>query len=303
MLGVEDYPSFLLASAVVGIGIGLWFPAAVVSVSDLFVERRGQAFGVYEASINLAGVVAAGFALLVPVFFGWRDGYLGLVALLAVVGVLLHRWSAEPYELGVPEFGVRETARRVFGTRRIRGLVLAFALLAFANEGTLSFLPTFLQVEKGLAPALASNAFAAFFVVGMVFNPLAGVLGDRVGALRVATGAGLLSAAGIGLLVVAEGEALALDGVAVLALGLSANWPVLIAYLMDAVPASSVGGDFGAVGTVFIAVGSLGPSYVGLVAENASYATAFTGLGICLVGYAGVTLWLVRTGGPGRAGH
>lgn len=303
MLGADGYPAFLLASAVVGVGIGLWLPAAVVSISDLFVERRGQAFGVYEAFINLAGVVAAGFALLVPAFFGWRDGYVAMVALLAVVTVLLHHWSAESYSFDVPPLGLRETARRVFGTRRIRRLVVAFSLLAFANEGAIAFLPTFLQVEKGLAPALASNAFAAFFLVGMAVNPLAGGLGDRFGALRVATASGLVSVAGIGLLVVAEGPALALVGVAVLAAGMTANWPVMIAYLMDAVPSSSVGGDFGAVGTVFIAIGSLGPGYVGLVADAASYGIAFTGLGVCLLAYACVTLWLVRTTGPGYVTH
>lgn len=303
MLRAGSYGAFLLAAAVLGVGIGLWLPAAVVSVSDLFVERRGQAYGVYEAFFNLAGVAAAGVALLVPAVLGWRDGYLAMVALLVVVVALLHRWSAEPYRLDPPTLGLRETVVRVFATRRIRRLVVAFALLAFANEGAITFLPTFLQVEKGLSPALASNAFAAFFVVGMLVNPFAGVLGDRFGALRVATAAGVVSATGVALLVVAESRTLALVGVAVLALGLTANWPVMLAHLMDAVPSSSVGGDFGAVGTVFIAVGSLGPGYVGLVAERTGFGVAFTGLAACLVAYAGVTTWLVYTDGPGSVGH
>ena len=303
MLGARTYWTFLLAAAVLGVGIGLWLPAAVVSVSDLFVERRGQAYGVYEAFFNLGGVAAAGTALLVPAVLGWRDGYLAMVALLAVVAVLLHHWSAEPYEFEVPTLGLRETVGRVFATRRIRRLVVAFSLLAFANEGAIAFLPTFLQTETGLAPALASNAFAAFFVVGMLVNPLAGGLGDRFGPLRVATAAGLVSAVGIGLLVLADGPAVALAGVAVLAVGLTANWPVMLAHLMDAVPSSSVGGDFGAVGTVFIAVGSLGPGYVGLVAERTGFEIAFLGLAACLIAYAGVTTWLVRAHGPGSVGH
>jgi len=303
MLGANTYPAFLLASTVLGVGIGLWLPAAVVSVSDLFVERRGGAYGVYEAFFNLAGVAAAGVALLVPAVLGWRDGYLAMVVLLVAVAALLHRWSAEPYSLSVPTLGLRETVVRVFAARRIRRLVVAFALLAFANEGAIAFLPTFLQVETGLAPALASNAFAGFFVVGMVVNPLAGGLGDRFGALRVATAAGLVSAAGVGLLLVADGRALALVGVAVLAVGLTANWPVMLAHLMDAVPSGSVGGDFGAVGTLFIAVGSLGPGYVGLVADGAGFGVAFAGLAACLVAYAAVTAWLVRTDGPGSVEH
>ncbi|MFB6191913.1 MAG: MFS transporter [Haloarculaceae archaeon] len=292
MTRADSYPAFLAAAAVVGLGIGLYLPAAVVSISDLFVRRRGQAYGIYEGFFNLAGVVAAAVALLVPAVVGWRDGYVALVGLLVVVAALLHRWSDEPYAVGVPPLGLRETVGRVARTPRIRRITLAFVLLAFAYEGVVAFLPTFLRVETGVSPALASNAFAGFFVLGMVANPVAGGLGDRFGPLRVAAGSGLASVAGLGLLVAADGRALALAGVAVLAAGLTANWPVMLAHLMDRIPSTSLGGDFGVVGTVFIAVGSLGPTFVGVVAERAGYEAAFLWLAVPLVAYTGLARWL-----------
>jgi len=300
MTGANSYPAFLLAAAVVGLGLGLYLPAAVVSISDLFVERRGQAYGIYEGFFNLGGVVAAGFALLVPAVVGWRDGYVVLVGLLAVVGLLVHRWSDEPYAVGVPSLGLRESVARVFRTRGTRRITVAFVLLAFAYEGVIAFLPTFLRIETGVSPALASNAFAGFFVVGMAANPVAGGLGDRFGALRVAAASGLASAAGLGLLVAADGRLLALAGVAVLAAGLTANWPVMLTHLMDRIPSTSLGGDFGVVGTVFIAVGSLGSTFVGLVAERAGYEAAFLGLAVPLLAYTGLVGWLAaRPDGDG----
>lgn len=71
--------------------------------------------------------------------------------------------------------------------------------------------------------------------------------------------------------------------------------PVMQAFLMDAFPDGSMGGDLGATRTVYIGLGSLGPTYVGFVAGRASYVTAFSGLLACLVVSAVVVVWLART--------
>ena len=55
------------------------------------------------------------------------------------------------------------------------------------------------------------------------------------------------------------------------------------AILLDAAPDANVGGDLGAARTVFFAVGSLGPAYVGVVAEQYGYAPAFIGIVLCLL--------------------
>lgn len=54
-----------------------------------------------------------------------------------------------------------------------------------------------------------------------------------------------------------------------------------------------MGGDMGATRTVYLSIGSLGPAFVGFVAERGSYAPAFTVLMGCLVVRAGILLWTV----------
>ncbi|MFB6106545.1 MAG: MFS transporter [Halobacteriaceae archaeon] len=288
------YPAFVGGAAVTGVGIGLYFPAAIGAISDRFVSRRSAAFGVHEAAINVGGVVAAGpvYALAAG---GWRRVYAPVVVALALVALALHAVDRSPYVVGPVALDARETATRVFGAAATRRVVLAFGALSFVNEATLAFLPTFLRVDHGFAPAVASDAFAWYFVVAIPVTLVAGTVGDRAGPARVAAAGAAVAAAGL-LALVAGPSTLpaALLGVALLAVGLAGNWPVLLAVLVRTLPLESRGGDFGAISTVGIAIGSLGPTYLGAVAQELDYGAAFAGLVAVLAAYAALSLGLRR---------
>lgn len=59
-------------------------------------------------------------------------------------------------------------------TSRLQRTVVAFSLYNLAWQGSISFLPTYLQVQKEVTPFLANNAFAGLFLIGVVVKPLAG---------------------------------------------------------------------------------------------------------------------------------
>ena len=56
---------FVAAMVVVGFGKGLFAIPSRALLSDLFVERRGRALGVYTAGTDLGGLVAAGLTVAV----------------------------------------------------------------------------------------------------------------------------------------------------------------------------------------------------------------------------------------------
>jgi len=60
----SSYPAFLVGAGVAGLGAGLYPTAARALVSDLFVDRRGQAFGLHTASGSLGNAAAAGLAVV-----------------------------------------------------------------------------------------------------------------------------------------------------------------------------------------------------------------------------------------------
>lgn len=68
----------------------------------------------------------------------------------------------------------------------VRRVLLANALFEFALSGLKSFVMLYVVVGTGRSPAAASGLMAIVAVVAAVAAPLAGWLGDRHGALRVA---------------------------------------------------------------------------------------------------------------------
>jgi glycerol-3-phosphate acyltransferase PlsY len=69
--------------------------------------------------------------------------------------------------------------------------------------------------------------------------------------------------------------------------------PVTQAYLIDAFSAESVGSAFGLTRTVYVFIGSLGPTVVGVSSEVLSFDHAFAGLAAGLIAAAVVLLYLV----------
>jgi len=294
--GATTYPLYLAGAAVVGAGAGLYPTAARALVSDLYERRRGQAFGLHTASGDVGGAAAAGLAVAVLAVAGWRAAFLPVVVVLAAMLVAVHRWRTDGYAFRRVELGTAATARRLFGDRRFAALLTAYVLFAFTWQGTVGFLPSFLQSVKGFSPALAGGGFAALFVVGAVVKPVSGGLADRAGS-KAAVGAGalVLGATALAATVLAGTSLAVAAGVVVFAAGLMSFPPAMQAHMMDAFPDDSMGGDLGAARTVYIGLGSLGPTYVGFVAERAGYTPAFVGLVACLLGAAVLVVALELT--------
>jgi len=286
------YPLFLVALSVAGIGTGLYFVPMRAHISSLFVVRRGQAFGVNGALGHAGSALGAVVAIAAVSVTTWQGAFLPVIIGLGLVAVFIHRWSRERYVVSRVEFGLRDTVTRVFTSVRVARLVVAYSLYAFTNQAIIGFLPTFLRTERGFSPALAGTTFASLFVIGIVVGPLSGSLGDRLHHFTVAAGSLGVALAGLVGLLITPNTALVVGGVIVFATGMRAFSPVMQAYVMGIFPEANVGGDFGAFKTIYILVGSLGPSYVGFVAERATYALAFSGLVACLLTSTIILGWI-----------
>jgi len=276
------YLTFLFGAVVIGVGVGLYPTPARGMVSDLFVAKRGRAFGLHTGSGDVGGILAAGIGTVVLAVATWRAAFAPVAAVLLLIALLLHLWSNEGYELASVDLAVGDTFRRILGVPRLRWLLVAYALYAFTWQAATGFLPTYLRAKE-LSPAIANAGLAVLFVVGAVVKPLSGALGDRVPRGLLAPGVLLVAAGALVIVVLSSTAVIALSGIAVFAAGLMAYPPVMQAYLMDSFPGDSMGGDLGAMRSVYIGIGSLGATYVGVVAQYVDYDTAFVGLVGCLL--------------------
>lgn len=283
LLGVRFYAMLVLGTVLLGAGAGAYIVSMRALLSDLYVSKRGQAFGINQAAGNLGSAVAAGVAIVVLSVATWQAAFVPVILLVGAAALGLHVWSREPYVVDRIHLDIAGGVRRVFGTREMRWLVASYTLVILTWNGVLGFLPTFLQAEKAFSPALAGATFAVPYVVGIVAMPFAGGLSDRFDRLGVGAVAAGLSGVGLGIVTYAISVPLILFGVVVFAAGLMAYPTVMQAHLMDAFPADDLGGNFGAFRTVYMFVASLGPTYVGVAAERLSYGVAFASIAVGLL--------------------
>jgi MFS family permease len=80
---IEVYAAYGLG---VGLGVGFAYVPAVGAVQRWFVRRRGFASGLAVSGIGVGTLVMPPLATLLIETFGWRDAYLALGILAAVIG-------------------------------------------------------------------------------------------------------------------------------------------------------------------------------------------------------------------------
>ncbi|SDN31110.1 Predicted arabinose efflux permease, MFS family [Halogranum gelatinilyticum] len=284
---------FVLAAAVTGLGKGLFAIPSRALLSDLYVERRGRAMGLYAAGTDLGGLLASGVAILALTYATWRAPFLPVAAVLGVLTLLFVLWSREEYTVGSPSLDATGTIRRLVASPEQRRTLVAFALFYFMVGGFINFFPTYLIEAKAFSEQLASAAFAIVFVVGLAIKPIAGAVSDRFRRESIAVVGLLVAAVALGVLSLVGGESrlLIYGCIVVLALGYKMEFPLADTIIVDNAPDGDMGADLGAARALFLGANALGPAYVGIVATYADYVTAFAGLAVCLLVAAGLLYW------------
>jgi predicted MFS family arabinose efflux permease len=288
--GAEAYLPFVLAAVVIGLGKGLFAIPSRALVSDLYVERRGRALGVFTAGTDVGGLLASAVAVVVLASATWRAPFVPVAVALAVVAVVFVSLSDEPYRVEPASLEVSTTVRRLVASGDQRRTLVAFALFYFMVGGFINFFPTYLAQAKGFSESLASVAFAVVFVVGFATKPVAGGLSDRFRRQDVSAAGLAVAAAALAVIVVADSSLVVWGSTLVLALGYKTQFPLADAIVMDDAPADGMGADLGAARALFLAASAVGPAYVGIVATYAGYTLAFGSLAASLL-VAALLVW------------
>jgi|APHM01.1.fsa_nt_gi Arabinose efflux permease len=293
-VGATSPAVFLLSVVTLGVGKGLFAVPSRAQLSDLFVEKRGQALGVYSAGTDVGGLLASVIGVIVTggtilglqwltISVSWRVAFVPVIVALVFVAGAYVAWNREPYQVGLPQSGLFSTLRRLATTSAQREALLAFSLFSFVVGAWVNFLPAYLVATKGFSEATAAGVFAVGFIVGFFAKPAAGRVADRTQRRSVAVAGLLIAAAGLGGVVVAQQLPVVIAAIAVYSLGYKAVFPVVDVLLLDAAPDATVGGDLGAARAVFLGVGAVGPVYLGWTVDTVGYRAGFLGLGVSLL--------------------
>jgi MFS family permease len=280
----ESYLDFLVSAALIGTGGGLYPPASRAWLTELFSERRGEAFGFNLAAVDLGGIVASGLAVVVLSVSVWRAAFPLLIMALFLIMVALHIWSVGSIHISPVTLDVTGSITRVARNARVLWLIVALSLYMFTIQGLTGFLPTFLQDVYGVNTTFSGIAYSMLFFIGIISKPLQGRISDMATRPIVGTIGLLLAVVGVSALIGTSSSIVAVTGVILFALGHKGFVPIMEAHLMDRFDAASMGGDLGIVRTIYWSIGSLGPAYVGYVSSEYSFRIAFSGFILTLFG-------------------
>lgn len=273
-IGMGLSPTYLIlvsASLLCGLGASTYHPQATAILVASNPSDRGRTMGIHGWGGSVGAFIApVGVAVLVTAF-GWRNALFLLAIPCAAVA------------LGI-RAGVTESAPNP--AARLRGgipsdvwvLAIAFALLSMVIRGFLTFLPTFL-VDEGSSLSRAGLLTTFVLVVGLVAQPLGGVMYDRLGGRTVFVAASAATTAGLGLFMTSSGWVL-LVAVAIVAFFVFSMFPVSLAMgsELSGVERTGIG-----VGVIFGISGLSGAAVQPLVGGIADVTSLHVGLSVLVV--------------------
>ncbi len=204
---IHSYSQMLLLGGTQGLAGGflLYIPVAVM-IGNWFQEKQGFAMGLAFAFTGIGGAIfnPVGSALIVNL--GWRNGYLllGLLAaLIAFPAILIFRFS--PAEKGFFPYGSKgkseaiqaESIKHPDGFRSVYfKLIIVWAIAIGALGGVMYHIPAFVSQLKH--PAALGGTVMSIFMVSMTIGKIGlGFLNDRFGTLKTIIFFNLLAISGI----------------------------------------------------------------------------------------------------------
>lgn len=270
--------AFVVATAILGVGNGLYGTSRVTVLSDTFPDMDTTAISINQATGNVGNTILPVVAGALAAGFGWRLGFGFLVPLFAVGAV--GTWLVVPRRTS-PSSGedesIRETMVAVLAAIRTHEVLLVTVvlfLLMFVYQSVTGFLTTYLVEAKGIGPGRAATLYGAFFASAIVFQFSSGLVADRYGqrfALGLFAGAAVPAYLALPF---ASGTA----QLAVVVVFLSATlgaFPPSHAYAVRAIPSEIQGSGYGLLRTLYIAFGAAGPPTVGFLADVGQFDEAF----------------------------
>lgn len=321
---VRSFGAFIGARVALGFGESPQYPAAARVVSDWFPrDRRGLPTGIFNAASPLGTALAPPLLSLIIVTWGWREMFVVLGVAGFFVALIWWRLYRNPGDVALTETertyiadsqadGPQRPALAEWGAlfrhRTTWGMILGFFGSVYLNWLYLTWLPSYLQIERGMDTI--RSGFAAFvpFFCGFIGCLVAGWLSDwlvrRTGSvllgrkyLVVGAMLGMAAFTLPGALVASNGVALACISAAIFLANVASvgSW-ALVSVVAPPRQVASLGGlqNFGG----FIG-GALAPIVTGFVVDATGSFVPALAIGAAIV-TASALVYLFGVRGPIR---
>jgi predicted MFS family arabinose efflux permease len=253
---------------VAGVACGCTLPAASHALTAGVSSRQGLLFGLKQSAPPLATLLAGISVPLIGLSIGWRWSFL-VVACCALGGIALL-----PRRIGDPPSKHRAQAPDLpYGP-----LIAVSAASGLGSTAAIAMGAFFVlsAVDGGLSKTAAGGLLALGSFAGISARLLVGWNADRRATGHLQTVAWMLGIAAIGYLALsAQGGTLLTGAGVVVGYGFGYGWPGLLFFAVVRACPSAPASATGLVNTGATAGAALGPAVFGLVADSASFSTAW----------------------------
>ena len=273
LLGValfaESWAALVACLVLGGLANAVAHPATHLSLArEVPANRQGFSFGIKQAAIPAATLLAGLAVPTVAVTLGWRWAFAGGAALALLVALLV-----PPETLGGVS-KLKEARASDVPTAPLVLLALGIGLGSAAATPLGAFIVES-SVASGLRVGTAGLLLALGSGFGIVVRVVFGHLADGMGGGRLRLVAGMLGVGVVGFVLLAGGSEVLIVPGTLLAFGAGWGWPGLFNF---AVVKSNPGAPAAATGITQTGASggaALGPLVFGLVVETSSYGSAW----------------------------
>lgn len=280
------FGAFVIATAVLGIGNGLFGTTRITVLSDIYDGVETTAISISQAAGNVGNSVLPIIAGSLAATLGWRLGFGFMLPLFLVTAVGV--WRTIPRRTSVennPEERFFPMIRKVFTVVRMRPVIQVSTvhfMTLFLYQSLTGFLPTYLVEIKSISADVSAVLYGAFFAVAIVFQFLSGLLSDYYSKRATMSVFLVLCTPGYALLPFVNGF-VPLVGVILLLSCMLGVFPPAHSYAVQALPSDLQGSGYGLIRTLYIALSATGPPLIGWLADIGLFDEAFFLLGAVAV--------------------
>ena len=206
LMGITNsYAIAILASAVIGFGTALWHPAGIGALSITYPNNRGTALSIHGVGASIGdslGPIIVGALFLQ---FSWQSIMTLHLPASIVAGLIIsfsvikaYRWQNEKKQFKNYLSDIKKLASSI----QTISIMASYSFILMGRLVIQTFLPIYISETLGYSSFILGVYLTLLYVLGMISQPIMGVVSDKYGRKMVlAPSYGLLSLLYLGLII------------------------------------------------------------------------------------------------------
>ncbi|MDI6696637.1 MAG: MFS transporter [Anaerolineales bacterium] len=194
----QSATTLMLSRAIEGLGMGVVAVASPAALASWFApNKRGTALGIWSTWMPMGSIIMSLLAPRLEARLGWGSVWWAGTLFAGGVFILFVILFRMPIDYEPP--GRVEAYQIVEALRNRDVLLISLAMCCFTSVFLAynTYLPTFLNLERGFTLAQASLIASLAMMTNIFSGPLGGELSDRVGTRKWVAVVGLVVLAGL----------------------------------------------------------------------------------------------------------